>query len=112
MFVGSNVYVYYNVSHSIDGGPILYSDGNYTTNLVSEAIAGDGGYLDQAMNTGKPWMMVAAPIAPHTQTGGGDDGGGQPPVPNVKFNGMFKDFYIPRTPNFNPDTVRPLVLCC
>ena len=110
LFVGGHVYVYYNVSHSQNAGPIEFSNGYYSTDLISDRVTGDGGYLDQATGSNKPWVMVAAPVAPHVQIGGSALGGTIPPVPNKKYANLFKDYKIPRTPDFNPDSVSGLTL--
>ena len=110
LFVGSNVYTYFNVSHSKNFGPIQYSSGYYTTDLVNDNVVQDGGFIDQGIASGHPWVVVAAPIAPHVQTSGGTDTGGIPPIPATKYQDYFSDYKIPRTPDFNPDTVGPV--CC
>ena len=103
MFVGKYVYYYHNVSHSYDFGPIEYSNGLLSTELVEQRIAGDGGFIDMGKEAGKPWLMVAAPTAPHVQIG---PTGIIPPVPAKKYEKLYEDFMIPRLPHFNPDTVR------
>ena len=103
LFVGGGVYNYYNVSHSIDGGPILHSNGYYSTDLVTDVVAGTGGHLDQAVNSGQPWMVVAAPVAPHVQLGKSKFA--EPPEPALQYRDRFEEYLIPRTPDFNPITV-------
>ena len=42
-----------------------------TTAIVNDTILEDGGFLDQDIDSRKPWLVVEAPVAPHVQTGGG-----------------------------------------
>ena len=105
LWVGKNVYWYDNVSHAIDFGPIQYGNGHYSTDLLAERIAGKGGYIEHAAKHQKPWLMVAAPVAPHVQIGPKELGGVIPPVPHKKYKDLYQDYKIPRTPDFNPDTI-------
>ena len=105
LFVGDNVYWYHNVSHSVNFGPIQYEPDGYSTDIVTERVAGDGGYIEQGAGRDEPWLIVAAPIAPHVQIGPPELGGVIPPPPHRKYKDLYKDYRIPRTPHFNPDTV-------
>ena len=95
----------FNVSYTDNFGPVQYSDGNHSTVLLTDTITQPGGWLDQAFSGEKPWLMVAAPTTPHVETANNEHKYPIPPTPEVKYQDAFPDFKVPRTPDFNPDTV-------
>ena len=95
----------FNVSYTDNFGPVQYSDGNHSTVLLTDTITQPGGWLDQAFSGERPWLMVAAPTTPHVETANNEHKYPIPPTPEVKYQDAFPDFKVPRTPDFNPDTV-------
>lgn len=95
-------YEYYNAKMTRNGAaPVSYA-GQYSPDVVAEKAYG---FLDEAVLHPDPFFLAIAPVAPHS---------------NVKFavsppelsaaeyaprhSHLFKDYKIPRTANFNPDT--------
>ena len=77
----------------------------YNTDLVTNKSLG---FLDDAVAAGGPFMLTIAPIAPHADVEFLPSGGLQvtPPKPKPIYNTTYPNASVPRTPNFNPDTVR------
>ncbi|KAE9982251.1 hypothetical protein BLS_003999 [Venturia inaequalis] len=74
--------------------PILHN-GTYSTDLVANKTFA---FLEEATKAEKPFFLVAAPIAPHSN--------GRPPftvpISADRHKDLFKDVRVPRTANFNP----------
>ncbi|KAI1469794.1 putative arylsulfatase [Daldinia caldariorum] len=105
-------YNYLNSTFQRNGeGPRSY-EGQYSTDVLAEKAYG---LLDEAVNAGKPFFLVAAPVAPHAnvvmKASASDshrDLDDLPfeftePVPAERHKHLFKDKKVPRTANFNPD---------
>ncbi|KAI1391544.1 Arylsulphatase [Hypoxylon trugodes] len=86
-------------------------EGHYSTDVLAEKAYG---LLDDAVEAGKPFFLVAAPIAPHANvemnltSDGSHDLKDLPfeftePVPAERHKHLFQDEKVPRTANFNPD---------
>lgn len=100
-FLEPFAYQYFNVTMTRDKDAPINPVGKYSTDLLSETLQE---FIDHAMEEPeKPFFMTAAPVAPHgfltewpeTRTG--------PPDPAPRHRGLFQDYKIPRTENFNPD---------
>lgn len=77
--------------------------GQYTTDLLWNKSMG---FLDDARKLNKPFFLTMAPVSPHTGHGPRPDGVYKDgPIPNDKYKNLFNDAKVPRTKNFNPDTV-------
>jgi hypothetical protein len=70
------------------------------------------GFLDDAANDDKPFFLVAAPNAPHSNVAwNGKDlnHGGEfaftAPIPADRHKDLFPDAIVPRTDSFNPKEV-------
>lgn len=79
--------------------------GHHSNDVLNEKTIG---FLDNALAVDKPFFLVAAPIAPHSNI---DAVGWQSgstvmtePIPLDRHKELFPDEAVPRTPNFNPDT--------
>lgn len=61
------------------------------------------GYLDDAATHSEPFFIAVAPVAPHSNMAG--EGTKQSDLPRYaeRHAGLFLDYKIPRTANFNPD---------
>ncbi|KAH6605968.1 hypothetical protein Trco_005121 [Trichoderma cornu-damae] len=100
-FLDPFTYQYYNVSTSRDGAPPTNPVGKYSTDIVAESAHE---FLDHALqDDGSPFFITLAPIAPHALVGQGSLGSFDPPQVAERHQGLFPEYRIPRTPNFNPD---------
>lgn len=84
--------------------PAKSHPGEYSTDLISAAAVG---FLDDAIKASdRPFFLGVAPIAPHSETVVGS-GPAQfnAPVPAKRHEHLFTNVTVPRTPNFNPNTV-------
>lgn len=99
-------YVYYTPGLARNHDPPIVYAGNYSTDLVAEKAFG---FLDDAVNAKSPFFLAFAPVASHaevTPTDNDTNAYSSPPVPAKRHQSLFPDAIVPRTPNFNPDTVR------
>jgi N-acetylglucosamine-6-sulfatase len=96
-------YRYYQPAFSRDGGDVKHYNGQYSPDVVAHKAAA---YLEEALESDKPWFLVAAPVAPHNQVAHKPVKHPVPPPSAARHEHLFKDFQIPRTPNFNPGQVR------
>lgn len=78
--------------------------GQYSTDLVADAAVD---FLDDAIaNPDRPFFLGVAPIAPHGETVAfSRPPDFNPPVPAKKYEHLFSNITVPRTPNFNPRSV-------
>ncbi|KAI1801373.1 putative arylsulfatase [Daldinia bambusicola] len=105
-------YNYLNSTFQRDGEEPRSYEGQYSTDVLAEKAYG---LLDEAVDAGKPFFLVAAPVAPHANvvmkdsaSDGRRDLDNLPfeftePVPAERHKNLFKDEKVPRTANFNPD---------
>ncbi|KAI0849086.1 putative arylsulfatase [Daldinia vernicosa] len=105
-------YNYLNSTFQRNGEEPRSYEGQYSTDVLAEKAYG---LLDEAVEAGKPFFLVAAPIAPHANvvmkdsaSDGHRDLDNLPfeftePVPAERHKHLFKDEKVPRTDNFNPD---------
>jgi N-acetylglucosamine-6-sulfatase len=101
-------YQYYNASMSRNGARPVSYEGQYSNDLIATKVYG---FLEDAINSieDKPFFLVAAPIGPHANVD--FERGFSPAVSAPRHANLFKDYKIPRTTNFNPDTVGLLSDC-
>lgn len=94
-------YHYYKSVMTRNGAePVSYA-GNYSTDVIKDKILG---FLDDALSEERPWFVVAAPIAPHSERA-------VDPVTNAtsfdlplyapRHADLFKNYTIPRDTSFN-----------
>ncbi|KAM0460694.1 hypothetical protein ACHAO4_001484 [Trichoderma viride] len=101
-FLDPFTYQYYNVSTTKNGAPPTNPVGKYSTDIVAESAEE---FLDHALQDEKsPFFITLAPIAPHALVGEGSTGAFDPPQVAERHEGLFPEYKIPRTPNFNPDS--------
>ncbi|KAI1772928.1 Arylsulphatase [Hypoxylon cercidicola] len=103
-------YDYLNSTFQRNGREPRSYEGHYGTDVLAEKAYG---LLDEAVGAGRPFFLVAAPVAPHANVvmepgapGGGHARGSAyftEPVPAERHRHLFKDEKVPRTKNFNPD---------
>jgi N-acetylglucosamine-6-sulfatase len=95
-------YQYTNASMSRNGAAPISYEGHYSNDLIAEKAYG---FLEDAFDAlnEKPFFLVAAPIGPHANVD--FEKGFTPPVSAPRHAHLFKNYTIPRTKNFNPDTV-------
>ncbi|KAG6833040.1 hypothetical protein H0H87_012051 [Tephrocybe sp. NHM501043] len=93
-------YSYYNSSYQRNQDPPVSYAGRHTTEVTTEKALG---FLDDAIASGKPFFLTAAPIAPHAAVEGGNVGGFTEPIPLPQHANLFPNVTVPRTKHFNPD---------
>ncbi|KAI2623166.1 Arylsulphatase [Hypoxylon sp. NC1633] len=99
-------YDYLNATFQRNGEKPRSYEGHYNTDVLAQKAYG---LLDEAVEAGKPFFLVAAPIAPHANVvmkGKGQDLNSilfTEPVPAERHKHLFQDEKVPRTPNFNPE---------
>ncbi|KAK5659229.1 hypothetical protein OQA88_1320 [Cercophora sp. LCS_1] len=103
-------YSYLNASYQRNrDAPVSY-EGRHTVDVLAEKAYG---LLDEAVDSGKPFFLGIAPVAPHSNVEAklfdGDLGDIEtdvlftPPIPAERHAHLFEDVVVPRTDNFNPD---------
>ncbi|KAK5995678.1 Arylsulfatase [Cladobotryum mycophilum] len=104
-YTGSNffldpfTYKYFNVSSTRDGQPPTNPVGKYSTDIVAEDAAE---FLDRALqHPDAPFFLTLAPIAPHADS---SPRGFTLPAVAPRHRGLFANYTILRTDNFNPET--------
>ncbi|TFB07078.1 hypothetical protein CCMA1212_000382 [Trichoderma ghanense] len=101
-FLDPFTYQYYNVSTTRNGAPPTNPVGKYSTDIVAESAQE---FLQHALqDETSPFFITLAPIAPHALVGEGSVGAFDPPQVAQRHQGLFPEYKIPRTPNFNPDS--------
>jgi len=109
-------YNYLNSSYQRNRSPPVSYEGQHTVDVLSQKALG---FLDDAAaDPSRPFFLGIAPVAPHsnveafTLDGSPDDLDDiedlvrfTPPIPAARHAHLFKDVTVPRTPNFNPDSV-------
>lgn len=95
-------YQYFNVSMTRNGElPVNYA-GQYTTDVTADKAYG---FVDDATaDKDTPFFLMVAPVAPHSDVTLYPVMDAGPPGVAERHRHLFKDYKIPRTDNFNPDT--------
>ncbi|RYP44561.1 hypothetical protein DL768_008980 [Monosporascus sp. mg162] len=106
-------YSYLNSSYQRNRDPPVSYEGEYSVDVLKEKAYG---FLDDAVNSGKPFFLGVAPVAPHGNavadlstldelwtTSGTPKVHFSAPVAAERHNDLFQDAKVPRTENFNPD---------
>ncbi len=99
-----HTYQYWNAKMTRNGQVPVSYEGQYSPDVIAEKAYG---YLYEATSHEEPWMLTVAPIAPHADFAFG--AGGKEHVSDIpgyakRHAHLFKDYKVPRTPNFNPET--------
>lgn len=105
-------YEYLNSSYQRNQDTPVSHEGEYSTDVLASKAYG---FLDDAAESDKPFFLVVAPNAPHSNVALKTVLPGDPPLsPEFEFGApvsadrhrhLFKDVKIPRTPHFNPEHV-------
>lgn len=82
-------------------------EGQHTADVLAEKALG---FLDDAITGGRPFFLAIAPVSPHSNVDPSDvESKHGPkmtePIPAERHKHLFQDVKVPRTENFNPDTV-------
>ncbi|KAK4186296.1 alkaline-phosphatase-like protein [Podospora australis] len=113
-------YDYLNATYQRNNDPPVSYEGQHTVDVLAKKSLG---FLDDAVDAGKPFFLGIAPVAPHSNVKSSTLGLDDPnwdddlidlpdledlvsftaPIPAERHKHLFKDVKIPRTPNFNPD---------
>ena len=99
IMVDPNTYRYWDSAFSRNGDTPVHHPGEYSPDVVTKKASE---YLDEALASDKPWLLVAAPVAPHVQVVPPPNKHSEPPACAPRHEGLFKDVKVPRTANFNP----------
>jgi N-acetylglucosamine-6-sulfatase len=75
-------------------------EGQYSPDLMTQYALG---YLDDAASRNEPFFIAVAPIAPHSNMRLQEPRQFDLPEYAERHAGLFSDYKIPRTENFNPD---------
>lgn len=88
-------------------------EGQHTTEVITQKALG---FLEDGLTGDKPFFLVVAPIAPHSNVDASSLGGHHAPtvmtepIPLDRHKNLFSDIKVPRTESFNPDEVWPFFL--
>lgn len=89
--------------------PPVSHKGEYSTDVLTKKAYG---LLGEAVKADKPFFLTLAPIGPHSNINVKDlltpPFGGivfDAPIPAKRHENLFPDVKVPRTANFNPDSV-------
>ncbi|KIV99664.1 uncharacterized protein PV09_08719 [Verruconis gallopava] len=100
-------YQYLNSSFQRNHDPPKYYPGEYSTDILAQKA---NGFLDDAVEADKPFFLVVAPNAPHSNVYvdnslSVDDKSIRfgAPVAAERHKHLFKNLKVPRTANFNPN---------
>lgn len=96
----SFTYEYYNATMTHDNEPPVSFEGQYSPDVMAQQALG---YLDDAVSHSEPFFIAVAPIAPHSNMRPGGIKHSDLPQYAERHAGLFADYKIPRTANFNPD---------
>lgn len=103
-------YLYYHSFFQRNVGSDHQAPRNYTGEYSTDVIAAKSfDFLEDAVESGEPFFMGIAPIAPHSQAGAAGATVLKPfsePLPAKRHEHLFEGVKIPRSPNFNPNEVR------
>lgn len=109
-----HTYEYLNATFQRNDEPPISYEGQYSTDILAEKAYG---FLKEGIKGDKPFFLVAAPVAPHSNVAIGkldindpdvlDKVRMTPPIPADRHKDFFPDVKVPRKANFNPDKVLP-----
>lgn len=109
-----HTYQYLNATFQRNGDPPVSHEGEYSTDVLAAKAYG---LLNEGIKSEKPFFLVAAPVAPHSDVNASTfhdaPGNGEgldrivmnAPIPADRHKDLFPDVKVPRTANFNPDKV-------
>ncbi|KAF2720298.1 arylsulfatase [Polychaeton citri CBS 116435] len=102
-------YEYLNATFQRNHDPPVSYEGQYLTDVLANKSYG---FLDDAIESDKPFLLTIAPIAPHSNVHiydkyidgnySGTSAQQAPPVPAERHKHLFNEVVVPRTPHFNP----------
>jgi N-acetylglucosamine-6-sulfatase len=95
-------YTYINSTFQRNQDPPVQYPGTYSTDVVAEKTYA---YINDAATAGKPFFIVAAPIAPHATQQGEAIWAAKSPVSADRHKDLFKNATVPRNAGFNPNKV-------
>jgi len=114
-----HTYDYLNATFQRNQEPPVSYEGHYSTDVLAEKAYG---LLEEGVHSKKPFFLAVAPVAPHSNVNPNtheySESGGDPlgdihmtaPIPAERHKHLFPDAKVPRTANFNPDSVRIPIL--
>ena len=108
VLIEPNVYVFYNATYQKNQDPPHYMPGSYSTDVMAESAVE---FLEHAASDkDRPFSINIMPVGPHFEA---QIIPGQPtqesilypPVPAKRHEHLYPNVTVPRTENFNPETV-------
>ncbi|OQD78142.1 hypothetical protein PENDEC_c001G01799 [Penicillium decumbens] len=94
-------YRYYSARMTRNGQPPVKYDGQYSTDVIADKASG---FLDEALQQDRPWMLTVAPNAPHANGSHSPKTGatwfGEPEFA-PRHKDLFKDHEVARDESFN-----------
>lgn len=104
-----HTYEYLNATFQRNNQPPVSYEGQYSTDILAEKAYG---FLEQGLASDKPFFLVAAPVAPHSNVALGPLDPEDPnvlekvrmipPIPADRHKDFFPGAKVPRKANFNP----------
>ncbi|KAH8816385.1 alkaline-phosphatase-like protein [Xylogone sp. PMI_703] len=103
-----HTYEYLNATFQRNNEPPVSWEGKYSTDVLGNKAYG---LLDEAVDSQKPFFLVVAPVAPHSNVNLTarlnpenpiQDIRMTAPIPAERHKHLFPGVKVPRTPNFNP----------
>lgn len=100
-------YSYLNSTYQRNHDPPVSYEGHYTTDVTAEKTMG---FLEDALQSDRPFFLATAPIAPHANIDPRDLASASDTlmtaaISEPQYKHLFKDAKVPRTANFNPKDV-------
>ncbi|KAM3084215.1 hypothetical protein ACMFMG_001680 [Clarireedia jacksonii] len=98
-------YRYLNATFQRNEDPPVSHEGEYSTDVLAKKAYG---LLDEGVQSNKPFFLVAAPIAPHSNVDPSSFKPGEgvlmtTPIPAERHKHLFPGVKVPRNANFNPE---------
>lgn len=106
VLIEPNVYVFYNATYQKNRDPPYYMPGAYSTDVMAETAVE---FLEHAASDkDRPFSLNIMPVGPHFEAQiipGVPTRQTYPAVPAKRHEHLYPNVTIPRTENFNPETV-------
>lgn len=95
-------YSYLNSTYQRNHDPPTSYEGHHTADVIAEKALG---FLDDAINSDKPFFLTVAPVSPHSNIDINRNAVPrmQEPIPAERHKHLFDGVKLPRTPHFNAD---------
>ena len=107
VLIDPGTYRYLDGIMTLDNAPYRSIRGNYSTDVVADRSLE---FLHDALRGDKPFFLGVTPVGPHGES---SPNGFDLPIAADRHKHLFKNIKVPRSPSFNPTSVRafPLPPC-